>query len=374
MQTRLRQPAERAQQRRRVRRQAVDHVAGAARRLSIERVPAGEESFADGQALGSISLGGRSREEDSGARGADTTANPSPRVVAEYSAHGIAWKRAMASRTISSVVVVDDLLPGDQLARQIGHQDRDRVAVRTGPEIGRDQRLDEPHLATRHDSFAKGDIARGADDPVPRCRGPLQDEPFVAAGDRRQARAGPTVIGEVLLGQPAEPELLEELAERPRSPASAGSRHVERAVRATVDVDDVRVGAVASHHDAQRLGVRGVRLDVDLAGRDVDEVPGTSVEPALDCRSARTYSSPPPRRCRSRSRSRRGDGRASGRRGRSTPPPNRAARRRPSGRRWRSSAPCRRAGRSSFGGRRAYTDSHVSSGRVRTFDSRVILG
>ena len=87
----------------------------------------------------------------------------------------------------------------------------------------------------------------------------------------------------------------------------------------------MRIGAVAGQHDDQRLGRRRVRLDVDLAGRDVDEVAGRRLEGRARGRSARTCTTPTRTGCRSRSRSRRGDGSGSGRRARSRRSTNRAA-------------------------------------------------
>ena len=50
------------------------------------------------------------------------------------------------------------------------------------------------------------------------------------------------------------------------------------AVGPAVEVHDVGVGAVAREHDHQRLRGGGVRLHVDLAGRDVDEVAGSGLQ------------------------------------------------------------------------------------------------
>jgi hypothetical protein len=44
----------------------------------------------------------------------------------------------------------------------------------------------------------------------------------------------------------------------------------------------VRVGAVAGQDHDERLGVRGIGLDVDLARRDVDEVTRGRIEAPLD--------------------------------------------------------------------------------------------
>src|SRR4029079_7542062 len=64
--------------------------------------------------------------------------------------------------------------------------------------------------------------------------------------------------------------------------ASAGRRDVVRAVGTAVEVDDVRIRAVAGQDDDEQLRLRGVRLDVDLAGGDVDEVARGGIERVLD--------------------------------------------------------------------------------------------
>src|SRR4051794_4798449 len=63
--------------------------------------------------------------------------------------------------------------------------------------------------------------------------------------------------------------------------ASTGRRHVVGAVGSAVEVDDVRIRAVAGQHDDERLRVGRVGLDVDLAGGDVDEIAGRTLETVL---------------------------------------------------------------------------------------------
>ena len=122
--------------------------------------------------------------------------------------------------------------------------------------------------------------------------------------------------------------------------ASAGRGDVVRAVRPAIEVDDVRVGAVAGQDDDQRLRRRRVRLDMDLAGRDVDEVAGLGVERVLDPGRSVGVAPPRPTGCRSTSRSRRDGGSGSGRRAPSTRSTSTAGPTRRSASRWRSTAPC----------------------------------
>ena len=140
-------------------------------------------------------------------------------------------------------------------------------------------------------------------------------------------------VGKRSLGDAGQPVLGQQVRERAVPPArsrrggadSARRRHVVRAVRPAVEVLHVRVGAVAGQDDDERLGRRGVLLDVDLAGRDVDEVAGRGVERVLEpgraprvARLARTG-------CRSTSRTRRGGGSGSCRRAPSRRSTNTAA-------------------------------------------------
>src|SRR3954471_378841 len=66
--------------------------------------------------------------------------------------------------------------------------------------------------------------------------------------------------------------------------ASTGRRHVVGPVGSAVEVDDVRIRAVAGEHDDERLRLRGVRLDVDLGCGDVDEVARRGLERVFDPR------------------------------------------------------------------------------------------
>ena len=158
---------------------------------------------------------------------------------------------------------------------------------------------------------------------------------------------------------------------QPTTIGSAGRRDVVAAVRAAVEVHDVRIGAVPGQDDDQRLVRRGVLLDMDLAGRDVDDVAGAAPPSRARCRSGPTCSGPSPRGCRSRSRNRRGGGCASSRRARSTRGPCTAGRPRPSAARSRWIAPCRHADPRSCAGRRGRCawpspdDRPLPSGHVR---------
>ena len=133
----------------------------------------------------------------------------------------------------------------------------------------------------------------------------------------------------------------------------------------------MRIGAVPGQDHDERLVRRGVLLDVDLAGRDVDDVAGVRPPSRARCPSGPTCSGPSPRGCRSRSRNRRGGGCGSSRRVRSTRGPCTAPRRRPSGARSRWSAPCRGADPRSCAGRRGRCawpspdDRPLPSGHVR---------
>ena len=63
------------------------------------------------------------------------------------------------------------------------------------------------------ETLAQADVARRAHDPVRLGRGPLEDEPRVAAIERGQRRPRPAVVGERDLRDVGQPVLLEELAE-----------------------------------------------------------------------------------------------------------------------------------------------------------------
>ena len=93
----------------------------------------------------------------------------------------------------------------DELVRQVRHQDGDRVAVGRDAEIRRDEWLGESEPAAGDQALAQRDVVRRPDDPVRGRRGPLEDEPLVAALERGQRRAGPAVVRERRLGDAGQP-------------------------------------------------------------------------------------------------------------------------------------------------------------------------
>ena len=193
----------------------------------------------------------------------------------------------MASRTRSSVASeTTGSLPGRSQAMsspdRSGMRRATAVAV-CGRHRGTARRAARRAAPAAGDqAFAEGDVVRRADDPVHGRGRPLDDEPLVAASDGGQRCARPAVVREGLLGQPGRGRSVEQLSQRTVARASAGRGNVVRAVRSVVEVDDVRIRAVAGQDDDERLGRRRVRLDVDLAGRDVHEVAGRGVEGVLD--------------------------------------------------------------------------------------------
>ena len=107
--------------------------------------------------------------------------------------------------------------PGDELGRQVRHQDRDALAIRSRPEIGGDERFDEVQAAVGDEPFAQRDVVRRPDDPVHRRRRSLEDEALPSTLQDGQGRAGPAVVGKRRLGDPGEPVGREQLAERVRA-------------------------------------------------------------------------------------------------------------------------------------------------------------
>ncbi len=160
----------------------------------------------------------------------------------------------------------------------------------------------------------------------------MKDGAIAGTLEAGQHRSGPAVVGErSLLGRRSSRARRGRRSATAHPSASARSRDVSRAVRAAVEIHDVRVGAVARHDDDQRLG--GRRRSIRRGSRR----PGCrrsrrrQRRNRVRRRSGRTCSSPRPTRCRSTFRSRRGDGPVFGRPGRSRRPPNRAGRPRQSG-------------------------------------------
>ena len=164
-----------------------------------------------------------------------------------------------------------------------GIEHRDRRAVAAGAQVRRHERLREAQPRSGDEPLAQADVARRTHDPVRLGRRPLEDEPRVTAIQRGQRRARPAVVRERDFGDAGQPVPFEELSERPRRlRPSARRRHVVGPIGTAVEIDDVRIGAVPRQHDDQRLGRRRVGLDVDLAGRDVDEVAGPRRHRLLD--------------------------------------------------------------------------------------------
>src|SRR5213078_365902 len=116
--------------------------------------------------------------------------------------------------------VIDGRLPVDQVTREVGHEDGDRLSSGADAEVWCDEWLDQSHLVAGDDRFAKRDVARGADDPVETRRGALEDEPPIATVESGQRRTGPAVIRERHLGDADEAVPFEELSKRIRGPVS----------------------------------------------------------------------------------------------------------------------------------------------------------
>ena len=184
-----------------------------------KRSPTASPSARYDSAAGRASRSSRSR---SGHQGQLQSA-----VVGRYSAHGIAWSLAVASRTRSSVAAETPgscgrSFPGDELGRQVRHQDRDALAIRGRPEVGSHERFDEVQAAVGHEPFAQRDVVRRPDDPVHRRRRPLEDEAIPSTLQDGQGRARPAVVGEWRFGDPGEPVGCEQLAEGVRA---SGPQH-----------------------------------------------------------------------------------------------------------------------------------------------------
>ena len=112
-------------------------------------------------------------------------------------------------------------VPGDELGRQVGHQDRGRVAVLGGSQVRRPERLDETEPARGDEALAERVVARVASDPVGRPGRALEDEPLVVALEAGERRARPAVVRERALGQAVEEVLGEQLGQPPARPRRA---------------------------------------------------------------------------------------------------------------------------------------------------------
>ncbi len=119
--------------------------------------------------------------------------------------------------------VVSGPLPGDELGRQIGHEDRHAVAVRCGAEVG-DRRARQPRhglaRAGREPALAQVVVARRAGDPVLGERGPLQHVvPADRVDEAGEGGTGPAVGRERVLGAQLEAVLGQQLQQGSIAPA-----------------------------------------------------------------------------------------------------------------------------------------------------------
>ena len=251
------------------------------------------------------------------------------RLRRAISLHGSEWSygdpvEQAVGRVEPEGRLVGRSLPGDELGREVGHEDRGRPVLVDAPLRGRRPRparrgaqpdWSEPVPASHASRISSSAVAAAIQSSAGGAA--LEDEPL-ARPARWTLNVEPDQpsVGNGRSGTPARPcsasrsssGRSRQLGHAVGRGGSARGRHVERAVRPVVHVLHVRVGAVAGQDDDERLGRRGVLLDVDLAGRDVDEVAGRGVEAVLEPGRAPRVARRGRTRCRSRSRSRRGDG------------------------------------------------------------------
>ena len=119
--------------------------------------------------------------------------------------------------------VVSGPLPGDELGRQVGHEDRHALAVGCGAEIG-DRRSRQPchdlGRASREPALAQVVVAGRAGDPVDGQRGPLQHEvPADRVNEAGEGGTGPAVSRERVLGAQLQAVLREQLQQGSIAPA-----------------------------------------------------------------------------------------------------------------------------------------------------------
>ena len=181
--------------------------------------------------------------------------------------------------------------------RQVGHEDRRIVAVGSRSEIRAGQRGSDAVGTRRGEGggeprFAQCVVVGGPGDPVASRRGPLEDEPPSPRSISAERGAGPAVGRERLLGQAVEAVSAEQVGELPARHASAviaaraSAQHGAGTSSApsgppstytTCESGQLRVRTTTSGSV-----VGGVLLDVDLAGRDVDEVARRRVDRVLE--------------------------------------------------------------------------------------------
>ena len=196
-----------------------DELTGRHRRDAVERVPVGQQAVRDRQPVRPIPLRRGSRQQQEAVT--ERTPRPAPvdrRRPVVGPAHGVEARDR-----------IDDAVqrrraderhrrrpgPGDQLVRQVGHEDHDVVAVGGGPEIRRDERLDEPQAVVGDEALAHGDVACRAHDPIA-GRDALQDEAFGTTLQQADGRAGPVGVRQTCRGDVPQPVGLEELTQRAR--------------------------------------------------------------------------------------------------------------------------------------------------------------
>ena len=177
--------------------------------------------------------------------------------------HGTAWSRATAARTRSSVArrrrVLARRSQASSSSRQVGHQDRDRRR-RPRPPRGTARRAARRSgngvAATNPSRSAWSRVARAIQSTAQDVR--LRTNAARRRGRTSRSASRPT--SRRWRTPPRErrsrPCSASRSAERPRRPsASARGGDVVRAVRPAVEVDDVRIRAVAGQHDDERLAV-----------------------------------------------------------------------------------------------------------------------
>ena len=190
-----RQTPERGDKGRGVLAKVVDELSSRLRRAPVERVPAREEPLAHGVAIRRIPRRRRPGQQrqpfrERAPRRRRLTLAFARRLEHPAPRHRVEPRDRLddpPERRIVDHRVVPGPLPGDELGRQVGHEDRHALAVGRGAEVG-DRRARQPGhdlgRAGREPALTQVVVARRAGDPVLGERGPLQDV-VPAARDRR---------------------------------------------------------------------------------------------------------------------------------------------------------------------------------------------
>ena len=261
---------------------AGDELARRRRGQPVERVPAGEEPLGRRASPHPAPDGARTADARSDQRDAlaERAPGPAPATVRAIATHGRACSAASAAEDAVEVGDVDRAsrrpFPGDQ-HRPTGPASGSRPRRRRRPRPGTARRIAawsgrRPWRDERLAEIGASGVAR---------RDPVASPSDVRLRTNRSSRRRRNDVNRA----PDQPSFGNGSSGRPARPLASRSRATLAPVVSTepgrrslhpavVEVVDDRPRAVPGQDDDERLGRRRVLLDVDLAGRDVDEVAG----------------------------------------------------------------------------------------------------